>query len=184
MYKIKKRKFIFKNQVYKVYSNYIKSKTINIKDYLSIEVKGKVYGGVSCILINKGRVGLMKSYSPIAKKDFFSLPQGFTNSNENIKIAVIREVLEETGINLKKQNLKKLCEFYPIQSLIKTKLAIFFSRIKINNKNFSKNVVDEIGVGKLIFFEAAKLKKMLKKSNNFDLISYSALCYYLFLESN
>ena len=40
MYKIKKRKLIFQNQVYKVYSNYIKSKTINIKDYLSIEVQG------------------------------------------------------------------------------------------------------------------------------------------------
>ena len=56
MYKIKKRKLIFKNQVYKVYSNYIKSKTINIKNYLSIEVKGKVYGGVCCVLLNKIRL--------------------------------------------------------------------------------------------------------------------------------
>ena len=90
MYKIKKRKLIFKNQVYKVYSNYIKSKTINIKDYLSIEVKGKVYGGVCCILTKKNKIGLMNAYSPLARRNFYSLAQGFTDYKEDIKTAIKR----------------------------------------------------------------------------------------------
>ena len=69
MYKIKK-KLIFKNQVYKVFSNHIKSKTIDIKNYLSLEVKGKNYGGVCCILVYKDMIGLMKVFSPIVKKNF------------------------------------------------------------------------------------------------------------------
>ena len=67
MYNIKKRKLIFKNQVYKVYSNNIKSKRINIKDYLSIEVKGKTFGGVCCLIFKNNSIGLMKIYSPITK---------------------------------------------------------------------------------------------------------------------
>ncbi len=181
MFTIKKKKLIFKNQVYKVYSNYIKSKTFIIKDYLSLEVKGKVYGGVCCIILNNNKIGLMKIYSPIAKTYFYSLIQGFTNYKESIWDAVKREVSEETGINEKKKNFKMICGIYPIQSLIKSKLAIFKLKLKtINKKNFKK-VKTEIGVGKLYFFELKKLKKMLKKPNSFDLISFSALTYFLFL---
>jgi len=183
MYKIKKRKLIFKNQVYKVYSNYIKSKTINIKDYLSIEVKGKVYGGVCCILIRKNKIGLMKAYSPLAQRNFYSLAQGFTDYKEDIKTAIKREVSEETGINLRKNNFKKICELYAVQSLINSKLAVFVAKLKDFDKNYSKNIVKEISVGKLNFFNIKTLKQMLKKPNKFDLVTYSTLCYYLFLTS-
>ena len=50
---IKKKKLVFKNQVYKAYSNYIKSKHYIIKDYLTLEVVGKRFGGVCCIVSNK-----------------------------------------------------------------------------------------------------------------------------------
>ena len=75
-----KKKLVFKNQVYKVYSNYIKSKHYVVKDYLSLEVNGKKFGGVCCIIILK-KIGLMKVYSPILKK-LFSLVQGFCDKNE------------------------------------------------------------------------------------------------------
>lgn len=180
MNKIKKRKLIFKNQVYKVYSNYLKFKSSVIKDYLSIEVKGKVYGGVCSILIYKNKIGLMKSYSPIINKYFFLLPQGFTDSNEDVRNAVKREVFEETGINIKKKDFKKICEFYPIQSLIKSKLAVFYSKIDKEIDSVSENIQDEIGVGRLSFFKYSEVKKMLKNSSSFDLISFSSLTYFFF----
>jgi len=183
MYTVKKKKLIFKNQVYTVYSNLIKNKTESIKDYLSIEVRGNVYGGVCCVLTKNNKIGLMKIYSPIAKRYFYALAQGFSNHNEDVKLSIKREVLEEIGINFQKKDFKKICEFYPIHSLIKTKLAVFEAKLRSQDKDYSKNVVEEIGVGKLNFFNVRKLKNMLKKSNNFDLISYSALCYFLFLRN-
>ncbi len=183
MYYVKKKKLIFKNQVYTVYSNIIENKTESIKDYLSIEVKGDIYGGVCCVLIKNNKIGLMKIYSPIAKRYFYALAQGFSNHNEDVKLSIKREVLEEIGINFQKKDFKKICEFYPIHSLIKTKLAVFVAKLRSQDKDYSKNVVKEIGVGKLNFFEIKTLKKMLKKSNSFDLISYSALCYFLFLRN-
>ena len=55
MYTVKKKKLIFKNQVYTVYSNLIKNKTEYVKDYLSIEVRGNVYGGVCCVLTKNNK---------------------------------------------------------------------------------------------------------------------------------
>jgi 8-oxo-dGTP pyrophosphatase MutT (NUDIX family) len=181
MLKIKKKKLIFKNQVYRVFSNEIRSKSLRVKDYLTLEVKGKKYGGVCCIIIHKNKIGLMKTYSPIVRKFFFSLPQGFTNYNENIKHAIKREVLEETGIKLEKKELIKICEIYPIQSLIKSKLAVFYSKTKFHKKLKKEEISEEIGTGKLFFFTFQEIKKMLKKTNNFDLITFSALSYFLFL---
>lgn len=178
MYKIKK-KLIFKNQVYKVFSNHIKSKTIDIKNYLSLEVKGKNYGGVCCILVYKDMIGLMKVFSPIVKKYFYSLPQGFTNFNEDIKTAIKREVLEETGIKINAKHMVKICEFYPMQSLIKSKLAVFYSKLSIKPPFSGSQILDEIGVGKLFFFKIDNLKKMLRKSNKFDLITFCSLSYFI-----
>ena len=103
MYNIKKRKLIFINQVYKVYSNYIKSKRINVTDYLSIEVKGKIFGGVCCLIFKNDSIGLMKVYSPITKKFFYSLVQGFTEPNEKVKDSIMREIQEEVGLKFKKK---------------------------------------------------------------------------------
>ena len=183
MYNIKKRKLIFKNQVYKVYSNNIKSKRINIKDYLSIEVKGKTFGGVCCLIFKNNSIGLMKIYSPITKKFFYSIVQGFTEPNETAKDSIKREVQEEAGFKFKKKNFKKLCELYPIQSLIKSKLAVYKVDFNNQDKNFPKKIISEIGVGRLNFFKIKKIIQMIKKPQTFDLISYSALTYFLFLSS-
>ena len=105
---IKKKRLIFKNQVYKVYSNYIKSKDYTVKDYLSLEVEGKKFGGVCSIIQNNKKIGLMNVYRPISKKKIFSLVQGFCNKNENSMNAIKREILEETGINVRKIDIKYL----------------------------------------------------------------------------
>ena len=182
MYVIKKKKLIFKNQVYKVYSNYIKSKHNYVKDFLTLEVKGKNFGGVCCIIIKKKKIGLMKIQSPILKKGLYSLVQGFCNLKENISQTTKREVLEETGININLKNFKYLCHIYPMQSLIDSKLAIFSTKLKSINDYNLKERTQEIGSGKLYFFSFADVKKMLKKPNTFDLISFSALTYFLFIK--
>ena len=182
MYVIKKKKLVFKNQVYKVYSNYIKSKHNYVKDFLSLEVKGKKFGGVCCIIIKKKKIGLMKIQSPILQKSLYSLVQGFCNSKENIFQSVKREVLEETGMSISLKKFNYLCHVLPMQSLIDSKLAIFSTKLgSKSDYNYMKRI-HEIGSGKLYFFSYTDVKKMLKKPNAFDLISFSALSYFLFLK--
>ena len=65
--------------------------------------------------------------------------------------------------------------------MIKSKLAVFYSKIDKEIDSVRENIQDEIGVGKLSFFKYSEVKKMLKNSSSFDLISFSSLTYF-FLE--
>lgn len=178
---IKKKKLVFKNQVYKVYSNYIKSKHYVVKDYLSLEVDGKKFGGVCCIIIFKKKIGLMKVYSPILKKRLFSLVQGFCDKNEDPLNSIKREILEETGINVDKKNINYLNKIFPMHSLVKSQLAIYNVNLRSYNPADLKKRVQEIGTGKINFYNFQEIKKMLKKPYDFDIISYTAIVYYFII---
>jgi len=179
---IKKKKLVFKNQVYKAYSNYIKSKHYIIKDYLTLEVAGKRFGGVCCIISNKKKIGLMKVYSPILKQYLYSLVQGFCDKNETSSVAIKREILEETGLKIDKKNIRYLCKILPMHSLVKSKLAIYFASLKnLDSSNFRLRQ-KEVGTGKIYFFNLKKIKKMLEKPHTFDLISYAAISYFLIMK--
>ncbi len=181
MQSIKKKKLVFKNQVYKVYSNYIKSKHYVVKDYLSLEVNGKKFGGVCCIIIVNKKIGLMKIYSPILKKKLFSLVQGFCDKNEAPLNAIKREILEETGINVDKKNINYLNKIFPMHSLIKSQLGIYYANLKYYNPVDLKKRVKEVGTGKINFYSFQEIKKMIKKPHHFDLISYTAIVYYFII---
>jgi len=182
MYKIKNKKLIFKNSVYKAYSNTIVSKKLTIKNYLSLEVSGTNYGGVCCLLNKNNSLGLMRVYSPITKKYIYSIPQGFVEKNENIRRAVIREVFEETGYKFNDKLYKKKYFIYPMHSLINSKLAVFEVNIKSEKSFELKNKVQtEIGVGKVKFYKKKKVKKLLKKPHNFDLITLAVILNALYL---
>jgi ADP-ribose pyrophosphatase len=177
---IKKKKLVFKNQVYKAYSNYIKSKHYIIKDYLTLEVVGKKIGGVCCIILNKKKIGLMKVYSPILNQYLYSLVQGFCDKKEKPLTAVKREIIEETGFKIKKENIKFLTKILPMHSLINSKLAIYYSFLERLNLSDFKLRQKEIGTGKMYFFDLKQINKMLEKPYKFDLISYAVISYFLF----
>ena len=179
---IKKKKLVFKNQVYKAYSNYIKSKHYIIKDYLTLEVVGKRFGGVCCIVSYKKKIGLMKVYSPILNQYLYSLVQGFCDKNETSSIAIKREIFEETGVKVDKKNIKYLNKILPMHSLVKSKLAIYFADLKNLDSSDFKLRQKELGTGKIYFFNLKQIKKMLKKPHTFDLISYAAISYFLIVK--
>lgn len=176
MYKIKNKKLIFKNSVYRVFSNTIVSKKSLIKNYLSLEVVGRDYGGVCCLIKKKRSFGLMRIYSPISKKYIYSIPQGFVEKNEKIKNAVIREVYEETGYKFLNNLYKKKYFIHPMHSLINSKLAVYEVNINSDKEILLKNHFQkEIGVGKINFFKQKRIKQLLKKPNNFDLITLAVI---------
>ena len=159
MYKIKNKKKFFQNEVYKAYTNnVIKNDTIT-KKFLTLEVinKFKDIGGVSCLVIdNKNKIGLMKVLNPFTKKKYYTVIQGFLGNKEKPLQSIKRELQEEVGIIIKQKDVKKLCDFYPILSLISTKMSCFYLKIKkktVTNKNL---IEDEVGIDNLIYYEKKK----------------------------
>jgi hypothetical protein len=185
MFSSKKKKLIFTNQVYRVYINEIKGKDFYVKDFLSIDpiTKNKQgYGGVSIITIYKEYYYLMRVYSPIVKRYFYSLPQGFVEKKETLKASAKRELNEELGVNEKNLNISKLSEVFPFNNLINGKLAIFKALLK---KQISSNLAkSEVGTGKILKIHRKNLIRMLKHPKKFDLITFTCLMHFLYNKNN
>lgn len=185
MHQIIKKKKFFQNRVYKAFSNNIVKNNIITKKFLTLEVlhKYKDIGGVSCLIINhENKIGLMNVYNPIIKKKYYSVVQGFCGKKETPSQSIKREIKEEIGASINIKDLKHLCNFYPILSLIDTKMKSYF--LKINKKIvFNKNFIeDEIGIDQLIFYKKKKVKELMKNPSKFDIVSYLLLSYYFFLK--
>ena len=71
-----------------------------------------------------------------------------------------------------------------MHSLIKSKLAIYFTHLKNLDSSDFKLRQNELGTGKIYFFNLKQIKKMLKKPHTFDLISYAAISYFLIIKKN
>ena len=111
--------------------------------------------------------------------DSWSLPKGHVEEGETVLRAAKREIFEETGINIDKKDIKYLNKILPMHSLVKSKLAIYFTSLKNLNSSDFKKRQKEVGTGKIYFFSLKHIKKMLKKPYTFDLISYAAISYFL-----
>lgn len=55
---------------------------------------------------------LLKRHTNRPQGDTWGLPAGKLESGESARSAVIREVREETGLNINDQHLKEVCKFY------------------------------------------------------------------------
>ena len=66
-----------------------------------------------------------------------------------------------------------------MHSLIRSKLAIYSVILNSTHDTNGLKKINEIGVGEINFFNFSKVKKMLKEPFLFDLITFSALNYYL-----
>jgi len=55
---------------------------------------------VDAVILDKGRILLVKRrYPPF--KNYWAIPGGFVEKNENVEQAIVREAYEETGIRIK-----------------------------------------------------------------------------------
>jgi 8-oxo-dGTP diphosphatase len=66
----------------------------------------KFYSAVFVILINKNKVLLMRRYKTSFEDGRYSLPSGFIDGNETVRLAAVRECFEETGVKIKLNNIK------------------------------------------------------------------------------
>ncbi len=182
--KLIKRRFKFKNQVYKVFLDEIREKNNNlIKDYLLIDCINKTKnneGGVIILPIHKNKVGLMKYHNYIHKKKMYVLPGGFINKNENSKKAAQRELLEETGYKVNISDLVNIGKLAPVPALINANIVFFFTK-KLKKLKEIKNDQHEHGSGKITFINISKFKQILKNSSNIDSLTASCgLRFFLY----
>lgn len=182
--KLIKRKLKFKNQVYKVFLDEIREKNNHIiKDYLLLDCINKTKkneGGVIILPFLKNKVGIMKYYNYIHKKNMYVLPGGFINKNENSKKAAQRELLEETGYQTNIKDLINIGKLAPVPALINANIVFFFTKNLKKVRKIQESQYEH-GSGKLTFITISKFKEILKNSSNIDSLTASCgLRFFLY----
>lgn len=76
------------------------------------EIRNKIPVTVQIVLIKENKILLMKRYNTGYEDGRYSLPGGHVEKGEEIKQAAIREVNEEIGVEIDKENLEVLHVLY------------------------------------------------------------------------
>ncbi|MBO5328113.1 MAG: NUDIX hydrolase [Clostridia bacterium] len=82
-------------------------------------------GGAAILLINEGKVLLVKQFRYAYGKEIFEIPAGKLEIGEDPMQAAIRELKEETGYVATK--VKKLCTAYPTPGYTNEILHVYFA---------------------------------------------------------
>jgi 8-oxo-dGTP pyrophosphatase MutT (NUDIX family) len=83
-----------------------------IEDITTIKNFNPKFDVASCIIEYDGKILFLKRQKNKPQPNKYSLPAGKIENDESVEDGIIREVFEETGINLKKDKVKYLKKRY------------------------------------------------------------------------
>jgi ADP-ribose pyrophosphatase len=87
-----------------------------------VESEGKQ--GVVILLISRGHIGLVHQYRYPISAEVWEIPRGF-GETEDAEADAVRELLEETGINLPPDNLVDLGMLHPNSGMLSSVVRLF-----------------------------------------------------------
>jgi ADP-ribose pyrophosphatase YjhB (NUDIX family) len=181
--KVLGRTLFRENEVFNFYFEHIVDSQGNeVKEYFILEpkiIRENRVGGVAILPIVDNKIGLVEIYRPTLKKKCWELPHGFIEINESVRSAVVRELKEETGIVSDESDCIYLGEVAPDAGIIGATMSVFFTQ----NGSVCSDLVSEIGLLRVKFFEMFEVKKMIEISVISDGITLATLLKYLNLKS-
>ena len=181
--KIKKRKLLAKNSVYKIFFDDLIIKDKTIKNYLVLDCISKNKhgcGGVIIIPKIKNKFLLLKYFNHIHNSYMYTFPGGFVDAGESTKKAACRELMEETGIKSNLRDLISLGVITPIPPLIKSKIHFFISNLEFNIKKFKIDTKEHDKI-KPLLLNKKKVIQIFKKNVNVDSLAIACFFRYLVL---
>lgn len=130
-------------------------------------------GGAAVLLVNEGKVLLVKQFRYLYGKEIYEIPAGKLNAGEDGAIAAARELEEETGYRAK---LVHLLDLYPSVGYTDEIIHIYFAE----SFEFVGQKLDE---GEFLNCEFISLEKVLEMIDNGEICdakTVSSIYKYLF----
>jgi 8-oxo-dGTP pyrophosphatase MutT (NUDIX family) len=149
-----------------------------VKEYFILEpkvIRGNRVGGVAILPIVGHKIGLVEIYRPTLKKNCWELPHGFIDTNESDVAAAVRELREETGIVTDESDCIYLGNVAPDAGIIGATMSVYFAQ----NASVSTNVMPELGLKRVKFFNMLEVNEMIDRSVITDGITLATLLKYL-----
>ena len=165
--KIHSKSLIAQNEVFNLFfCNVSDSNGINVPNYLVVEPKTigeQLIAGVAVLPIVDKKIALIKIERPALRGHFWEIPHGSIEPKESEETACIRELREETGIVVDKNELTFLTRIAPDSGILGGIVAIYhveaaypsvmvepefgLQKVQLFNKN---EVLDLISTNKLV----------------------------------
>lgn len=157
------RKEIAQNSVYRVCFDHIRGEGgEEVSNFLSIvphALGGDQLAGVSVLPIANGKVGLLEVWRHPLGRACLEVPRGFIDAGETAAVAAIRELQEETGIEVGEKDLLPLGFFTPEAALVEARGALFAAQITEN----TGSARDEMGHSAFHWIEESVFTAMLAR---------------------
>lgn len=114
-------------------------------------------GGVVCLPVMGGKVGLMRGYRHQFDRAVWQAPSGFVEAGEEPSTTAGRELVEETGLTCASDKILPLGTLMPDAGLIEARVALYAA---LDCKTGPAAAIAEPGAGRLTWFtidEAVKI---------------------------
>lgn len=157
-----------------VYDGWLKlyKRTVNGKQYEII----KNYDAVAALVINENSdVLLVKQYRPALMKETLEIPAGVLDiKGEAIEECAVRELKEETGLDVLTRNVEKIISYRPQMGFSASIINIF--KVKIKSSDLKSNIVNDKDVTSVQWVSFPELKSLIEKGEITD--SKTIMSYY------
>lgn len=173
------RRLVCKNSRFEVFFDHIE--WINgqrVEDYLVVAPYSKAVDlvvGVSVLPVVGGRFGLIRVYRHAVRDYVWEVPRGFIDEGETALAAAMRELMEETGLSCREEDMRSLGLITPEPGILAARLHLFAAFNCAQTKPFD---AAEFGHQDFCFFEATEIAAMIKNSEIQDpstLVAYFKL---------
>ena len=129
-------------------------------------------GGATVLLVNEGKILLVKQFRYLYGKPIYEIPAGKLNEGEDPKIAAARELEEETGY---RAELVHLLDIYPTPGYTDEIIHIYFA----DSFEISKQKLDEGEFLNYCFIGIETVLKMIDSGEINDAKTIIAVYKYL-----
>ncbi|MDE5722263.1 MAG: NUDIX hydrolase [Clostridia bacterium] len=142
---------------------------------LSVRECVRHHGGAAVLLVNKGKVLLVKQFRYLYGKEIYEIPAGKLEQGEDATNAAARELEEETGY---RAELVRLLELYPSVGYTDEIIHIFLAE----KFEFVGRRLDEGEFLDTEFMEIKKVIKLIESGEICDAKTVAAVYAYLSLK--
>lgn len=162
-----------------VYSGWMKlyKRLIGNKEYEIL----KNHDAVSAIVLNEfNEILLVKQFRPSVMRETLEIPAGVLDvKGESEKACIVRELEEETALEVEEDNLQRIVSYKPILGFSASNMTIFKTTVKKEEFNSSKIKDVDVIEGTWLSF-----KVLEDKINSGEIIDDKTIMSYFYLKSS
>lgn len=150
---LKTRRLIAENQVFDVYFDHIvEDGGAEVPAYLVVAPKAvseDLVTGASVLPVTEGRIGLLRLYRHAIGELTWEVPRGFVEAGESPGDAAARELEEEAGLIVDKDNLIDAGRMTPEAGVLAARVALYIAQ---DCRRVREYAADELGHTDFVWF--------------------------------